>query len=111
MLIKVMLKKQRLILRASLTMTHTLVCLEVGKGGSIYDYIHPFQAGKLEEPSYVGFPVGNPEKWGVLASIPAPPSMPTPSAPPAQNEEKHSDAPLPLKSKEEEEGASDGEDL
>jgi hypothetical protein len=78
--------------------THIGVFLEVGKGGSIYDYIHPFQAGKLEEPSYVGFPVGNPEKWGVLASIPAPPSMPTPSAPPAPKEE------TPESKEQEEEG-------
>ena len=87
---------------------HIGVFLEVGKGGSIYDYIHPFQAGKLEEPSYVGFPVGNPEKWGVLASIPTPPSLPTPSAPPAPNEEKHPEA---SECDMEDEGDSEGEDL
>ena len=93
--------------------SHIGLFLEVGKGGSITEYIHPFQADKLEDPKFVGFPVGNPKTRGYLASISAPTSMPTPSAPPAPKEEKYSEAPVHVvpEFEKEEEGSSDGEDL
>ena len=56
--------------------SHIGVFLEVNKGGEVRDYIHPFQAGKLEESSFVGFPVINPT-WVSISP------QPVPSAPPA----------------------------